>query len=341
MSNSNKTLDNEASDSDVRDLLTLAGPRIEPPEEMRARVYSVVHDVWENEILAPAPSAGPLQASANQYRYPKIAASIGALGFAIWLSLLLFSTPDANRVGRVTFASGAHSLLGNPSADSKQLFHGSMVQTQQDGRLFITLLEGKQLRIDINTSLTIQNESELWLHEGRIYVDSASDNSPLKIITPVAEVSDIGTQFSVDLLDRDLVVAVREGQVNISIDNQNLAMSVKDGVGEKITINSGRDIQRTYIHSTDEEWQWIYQAAKVYRLEQGSLFDFLSWASRESGFTLKFSSNAVKLSAKQTLVHGDISGLTPDEAIPAVLATTKLHSIAEEGSHEFIVDYRR
>ncbi|MCW9078120.1 MAG: hypothetical protein OQK74_02965, partial [Gammaproteobacteria bacterium] len=54
------------------------------------------------------------------------------------------------------------------------------------------------------------------------------------------------------------------------------------------------------------------------------LLDFLKWASRETGRELRFESDESRMLAMRTDVYGSVTGLTPDEALEAILSTTML-----------------
>ena len=62
-----------------------------------------------------------------------------------------------------------------------------------------------------------------------------------------------------------------------------------------------------------------------------SLLDFLKWAARETGRDLQFESDESRMFAMRTDVHGSVEGLTPDEALEAILATTTVrYQIADD-----------
>jgi len=65
---------------------------------------------------------------------------------------------------------------------------------------------------------------------------------------------------------------------------------------------------------------------------------FLAWTARETGLQLAYVSPEVEREAAGIVVHGSIAGLTPPEALSAVLVTTSVRAQAAGGS--LVVDRR-
>jgi hypothetical protein len=53
---------------------------------------------------------------------------------------------------------------------------------------------------------------------------------------------------------------------------------------------------------------------------------FLAWAGRETGRTVVYGSPDVEQQARAVILSGTLEGLTPDEAVAAVLSTTSLQA---------------
>ena len=66
---------------------------------------------------------------------------------------------------------------------------------------------------------------------------------------------------------------------------------------------------------------------------------FLAWAARETGREVAYGSPAAEAEAVGIVVHGSIAGLTPAEALDAVLATTSVHAAISGG--QLVVESRR
>jgi|GEM_PF-698472 len=334
------------ADSDIRKLMVLAGRRQEPPAEVRARVHASVLNAWQQHAVHAAPAALD-RGRIGLYRWPWAIAASLLLVLAGWG--LLWS-PAPTPVGQLAYASGGYSVLqpaegGGPES---QRYHvgdsipiGTLAQTADDGYLKIALDQGASLRLDRSTSVTLQNNGHLWLHQGRIYVDSPDRDSQVNIVTPFASVIDVGTQFTVALIDGGVSVVVREGLVNVSLgERKTVSAKAHNGMGEMLHVDDKQRVKREPITTTDLRWNWIHQANTDFDLNASSLYEFLRWACREEGLELHFASQAVELAAKQTRLHGRITGMAPREAIQAVLATTQF--VSQSGlAHQLVVSFKR
>ena len=140
----------------------------------------------------------------------------------------------------------------------------------------------------------------------------------LVIETPIGEVTDIGTQFSVAAADGVLEVAVREGRVDL--DQQDEVLTAVAGERVRVVSDSDPLIERLEPH--DPYWSWASSLAPSYDLENRSLLDFLRWASRETGRELVFEDQELRMAAMRTDLHGSVSDFEPLEAVQSILATT-------------------
>ncbi len=316
-------------DNDVRRLLNIAGRRLAPPKDVRDRVFENVLHEWENQPI-----------KSNKTFTPKTIQSIAA---SFLLALITIAggwkfilNDEEFFVGELAFSSGQFSILGDQKLHDNFLPDGAMIHTGEDGRLDVHVLKTTSVRIDVSTQISFRKNAELWLHSGRIYVDSPSTNEGVKVITPYGPVTDIGTQFSVDIGGNELVVAVREGLVNIDLDSGKLALNAENGRAEVITISKEDEFIRTQVSSSDSRWDWIHLAAAEYQLENSTVHDFLIWVSRESGLKLVFETNHALIATKQARLHGSLDGMKPNKAIGAILSTTRFGSRVTE-QQELIV----
>ena len=58
---------------------------------------------------------------------------------------------------------------------------------------------------------------------------------------------------------------------------------------------------------------------------------FCDWITRENGWQLRFADSAVEEKSRTTILHGSIKGLTPGEALAAVLPTSGVEHQLEKG----------
>jgi hypothetical protein len=71
------------------------------------------------------------------------------------------------------------------------------------------------------------------------------------------------------------------------------------------------------------DWAWTTAAAPPFIAENTTLEAFLQWAAREGGWTIEWS-DALRQRARTTILHAPIDGMTPAEALEAVLPTCGL-----------------
>ncbi len=72
-------------------------------------------------------------------------------------------------------------------------------------------------------------------------------------------------------------------------------------------------------------------AVREYEINDHPLIDFLRWVSREMGWDVYFGSPESERVAQEIIMQGSIRGLSPAQALSAVLTTTRLRS-SQEGS---------
>jgi hypothetical protein len=85
-------------------------------------------------------------------------------------------------------------------------------------------------------------------------------------------------------------------------------------------------------------WDWTLEAAPTIDIEGLPLAQFLAWAARETGREVVYASPEAESEAAGIVVHGSIAGLSPAEALDAVLATTSVDARASGGN--LVVDSR-
>jgi hypothetical protein len=124
-----------------------------------------------------------------------------------------------------------------------------------------------------------------------------------------------------------LRVRVREGTVLLTPDTStgsDSGVTYTARVGEELRLTSeGRMLRGTSpIHGN--HWDWVIQAAPLPDVEGESLQSFLSWLGREGGWNVRFADDRVAGLATETVLHGDLSGMTATEAASRVLRSSGL-----------------
>ncbi|MFT5756859.1 MAG: hypothetical protein ACI9LM_001584 [Alteromonadaceae bacterium] len=215
---------------------------------------------------------------------------------------------------------------------------GTMIETLNDGLATLILQTGGNLRLHNNSQLIINENNEFTLAFGTVYFDSGQDDlhsshskitdsdniSPqlgaITIKTLHGNIQDIGTQFQVSSNKNTLQVSVREGLINLH--NQQGTQVVNQGF--QLIGQSSGSFEKIAISPQDPTWQWVNEAAPKFSLEGKSLHQFLVWITREHGLTLYFSQKHTEKLSQFIILHGEIEGLTLEQALNTVFATTEL-----------------
>lgn len=306
-------------------LLRLAAPRPAAPPEVESAVRASVRDEW-------------LRQTSRRRRAPWIAAAAIAglaASLAIWIGgSRPAATPDP--IATVVHSTGDVRLdmdgdrRGWLQLDSAEIPPGSRLATDRSSRLAIRLANGASVRLDRSTELAIQSAERLTLENGRIYVDTHAPGvagGSLQIRTSRGIVSDVGTQFEVAYVDETVRVRVREGAVTIDRD----AGRIQGDRGEEVHIDADGNVKRSFIETFGDHWSWAEAIAPSFDIDGRPVIEFLAWIARETGRELAFASRASEQAARETVLHGSVQGFPPNEALAAVLATTRLRPATDEG----------
>ncbi len=337
-----------APDDDVAQLLRVAGPRREPPAAVRARALASALEVFE--ALPEPPAATPELASAaikRRWALPRLRHAIAAAvvlvasGALLWQSL---PQPARSAAAYVNYSNGDWLIDNGLAAPNVLVPQGARVQTTGSATLELQLRDGTLLRAHHDSLFVLGAGNGIELLRGRIYIATRGGADSVRIRTAFATVHDIGTRFEVQVDGTAVTVQVREGQVQLRGDHIRLASgaaltaSATDGVGESLRVDATGRIERGNLPTTGRHWRWLAEARPDYALDRGSLHDFLVWSASESGLQLRYHSEAVRRAAVDTRTRGNIDGMSPEEAIINVLATTRLRR-ADAPAYELLVDF--
>jgi cytochrome c-type biogenesis protein CcmE len=294
----------EERDDLVARLMQFAGPRPPIRADLQARVHDKVQLAW----LSSLP-----RRRANRWAVPlALAASIIV---AIALTLRPSDTP-LRTIGTVARVVG-----GTAMTVGQNVHPGDTLRTIAGQGISVSLPAGLSLRIDEKTSLRLDGHNEFTLLSGQVYADSGQQiyrDRHVTIHTATGSVTDIGTQFAVQVVDDDLAVAVREGKVDIAAGQKTHTALA----GDKLLLKADEEVVVDQISANDDSWQWAEALAPSFDSKDKSVMDFLKWAARETGKELVFTSDEARMAAMKAKLHGPVSDFTPHEATEAVLSTT-------------------
>ena len=336
-------------------LLRLAGPREPVPVDRLERMRAAVHAEWRQQTRARSRRAafrwslGAVAAAAlvllgvrltvrGGPEVPSIGPPLASLE-AVNGAVRLVPATDRGTAASGTAASGTAALSGTDAGRGiaeralvrvgDAVRAGDSVDTTDGGLAALRLASGVAVRVDRETRLRLLSHVTLALDAGAIYVDSGGGaaGEGLEIRTPVGVARDIGTRFEVRLRGSALRVRVRDGVVRLSQGGQSHDVTL----GEELTLAVDGRVDRRTIPVFGGEWAWAASVARSFDIEGRSLREFLTWIAGENGWQLRFANEAVERTSLATTLHGSIQGLTPEEALAAVLPTVGVEHQLTDG----------
>jgi FecR protein len=212
----------------------------------------------------------------------------------------------------------AGSAAGPVSAGAK-VGPDATVETTE-GRALLTFASGHSVRVDRDSRIVLETATRLALERGRIYVDSGKDmpgGEGLQIGTASGVVHEVGTRFEVAATGGIVSVRVRDGAVRI--DSAHISIDVT--AAEGVRLGAAGMTERKPILLSGPEWSWLETIAPPFTIEGAPLGAFLKWVSGEQGWDWRYRDAAATRHAASVILHGTVEGLTPAEALEAVLAT--------------------
>ena len=212
---------------------------------------------------------------------------------------MLFRSPDAS--------------LAKP-AEAPPAAAAVHIATGPAERQSLVLPTGGELRVDASSVVTIAESGEIRITRGALYLDSKGATLPA-VITPAGRITDIGTRFEVRLVAGNTRVRVRDGKVRLA---QARAVS-EVGAAEELLARADATITRRHADPFGTEWGWVARAAPRFELEGRSLGSFLDWIETEGAWTVAFTSPSLERSARSTVLHGSIEGMSTTEALDTIL----------------------
>ena len=112
---------------------------------------------------------------------------------------------------------------------------------------------------------------------------------------------------------------MREGQVRLTTATGDQLL----GARESADVDAGGRTRIQGIQPFGEDWLWTNLLAPDFPIEGQSLAQFLVWFGRETGQRVDYAAAAVQESARRTRLSGSIVGMSPQEALKAVIAATQ------------------
>ena len=322
--NGQELLAHEAGSPDdpLARLLRLVGTRDPVPGDTLERVRLAAHTEWRRFVSRRA-------------RHALYLRSLAAVGVAAALvtALLWWLRPAPGPAPVVAVLQrtegpvwlrqrSAPEDVAAASTSGGAITAGTWIETGETGRAALRLYGGASLRFDVSTRARLDSAGTLVLSRGAVYVDTGvrHSRSLLEVKTAFGVVRDIGTQFELRQSERALRLRVREGRVDLDWAGAVHAA----GAGEELRLADGRPFERGAFPVQGQAWSWTQAIAPAFAIEGRPLRAFLEWYARETRYLVDTSKVPPTVLGEAMLIHGTVEGLTPDEALRAVLPTCGL-----------------
>ena len=303
----------------IERLLELAGPRRAPADDHYSRARQAVHAAWQTEV--------------RRCRRIRVAWTVSVSLAAAAVLVLAFAW-------RQPAAPPPETIVGRHNGVPIRL--GSVLRTEPTLRTALQLVNGIDVRLDVNSEIAFDEAGAIALRQGALFVDTGSTGAAdraIEVRTPLGIVRDIGTRFEVRLIDlpararsqddstwlppsggRGMRIRVRDGLVRVTT----AATSQTGARGTEFVATADGAIRRATTSLSGPEWDWVTLAAPPFDLDGKTLAEFLAWVAREGGWDVRFENDTLAASASAIIINGSVEGLPPEEALRSVLATCGL-----------------
>jgi hypothetical protein len=322
--------DRTGEDADLAALLQSVGPRPTPPAGFAAEVRAAVAAEWRATVAARQPQ--------RRFAPPwlAIAASVAVVAVAVGVALprwqaaggpvaVVARVMGAAEIRHATDGTWQTLTATSPVAASDE------IRTSGSGRVALRRPDGLEVRLDTDTQLAFAGGERARLAAGGVYVDAGTPGSgsgAFVVGTPYGDVRHVGTQYVASVHGGALLVAVREG--SITIDRGRVPVVAR--AGESLAVRQDGSVARSQVESHGQPWQWAAAIAPEFAIDGRSLDEFLTWAGRETGRKIVYTSPDAAREAEQTMLKGSTSGLSPEAAVAAVFASEPaLHHVIAGG----------
>ena len=307
----------------------LRAPALSP--EAMQRIRAATQAEWRATLQAPAPAI-----TRTRRLSLAAAASVLMLAAAVGWNVFMTKTADTGAVlgqvaradapGIVESGYGKRDVAMNPGAP---LHAGQSFEVR--GSSLVSLAGGGNLRVARASSIRVLAANAVKLERGELYVDippGSRSTDQFMVVSPAGEFRHVGTQFALAIVDGMTRLRVREGRVQWHAAEGDSTVDA----GTELTIDQHRVATRRPIATAGHDWSWMESLTPDLEIEDRPLQEFLLWFSRETGRRLELADDAVRNQTATIRMHGDVRGLTPMEALSAVMASTTLRFELPEGA---------
>jgi len=207
------------------------------------------------------------------------------------------------------------------------LKEGSVVRSARNfrvnGQALFELEGGGSLRVASGSEFEIVARDVVRLTSGEMYVDippGAHADASFVAVTGAGEFRHLGTQFAIAVVNGTTRLRVREGQVQWHAADGDATLPA----GTEVLIDRHMNVTRAAVESTGQQWSWTETMAPEIDIDNRPLGEFLDWFARETGRRLVIADGTTQHQIDSIRMHGSVHGLTPMQALKAVMASTSL-----------------
>lgn len=312
MSDKNSNHDDDAS---LSERFRSAGPRPSiPPDELDA-LRDVAKGVWSQRY-------GRKRRRHRQWLAAAAVLTLVVLGW--WLVPRTPREASAVVVARVDASRGMAGL-----STGQELLAGTEIETSRDAWVSLILAGGQSLRLNERTRITLTEVGAVLFERGAVYVDS-QHGAPITIETTAGEISPVGTQFEVRVVDGSVHLRVREGRVALKRDSGPEPEIVH--AGQQLSIRPDGALHLTAIARSGSEWDWILAVIRIPEIDGSSLDGFVTWIARERGWDVAYATSDAAAVSRETILYGSVGGMTPDDALSTVMLSSGFSYEVSDGT---------
>jgi ferric-dicitrate binding protein FerR (iron transport regulator) len=191
------------------------------------------------------------------------------------------------------------------------------------GGSLLKLHGGGNVRVAPNSRFEVLSANSVRLDRGEMYVDippGAHADASFVAITGAGEFRHLGTQFAIAVVNGTTRLRVREGQVQWRAPDGDSTLPA----GTEVLIDRHQNVTRGAVESAGQHWSWVETMAPEIDIDNRPLAEFLDWFARETGRRLEIADAGTQRQVDAIRMHGSVHGLTPLQALKAVMASTSL-----------------
>ena len=304
----------------VDNLLQRAGRRAPPPQDVRDAVYAATQAAWRQSHRQRV-----------RMRHLSMAAAVllcVGLGSLAWLTHtpVVAKNVVAARIESVTGRSelradsGAAPVAGALTV-GRELRNGDVIRSRPGSHLILRRPGGLTIHVGPDSEIAWESPNELRLAQGVVYVETfgAGTDEAFVLVTHEGRIQHIGTRFGVQVDERRVRVMVRDGAVQIAgVRGERQLQAGLEG-----RLDAGGGYAELPLGPDAGPWNWMLDGPTRFEIEDRPLREVLREMSAAAGVSLVWSSTEVARDADALVLHGPPLALPPQQALDAVLLTTR------------------